>query len=137
MNRKRQGSRLAAATAVLGTAALTMVLSAPTASAGVTSINIEPGLSTGSSNVYGAGCTYKLTATTDNGDQVFFQSTGLASFGAINAFPVNNRVETTWTPRQNGRFWVTASIGDGSSFSNVEVTIGRGIPIGPFCIVIP
>jgi hypothetical protein len=131
--------RAAIAVAGLGTAALTMVLTAPTAAAGITGITIDPGISSASSAAYGSGCSYTVTATSDNGLPVFFGSTALAGFSQNWVTPVNGRVSTVWTPRQTGTHVLTASSGEGGAltFRNTTVVVGNGVSVGPGCVVLP
>ncbi|MBJ8347777.1 hypothetical protein [Antrihabitans sp. YC2-6] len=132
-------SRAAAVITGVGAAAVMAVLSAPTAGATVTSITIDPGFSTGSSNVYGMGCSYNVTATLDDPGPVFFGSTGLANFDPTWVNPANGRAQSRWTPRATGLYWVTASTGegDGETFKNVQVRVSNAIALGPICLVIP
>ena len=134
----RRASRSAIAIAALGTAAFTMVLSAPNAAAAVSGISIDPGMSVGSSGQFGTGCTYTVTATVTNGTVVYFGSTALGVFNPVLAVPVNGRATTQWTPKQTGTYLVTASTneGDNVSLQNAHVTVGTGISAGPACVVV-
>lgn|GEM_PF-4245122 len=137
-------NRTAAVVTGAGALASALALAAPQASAKVTGIDVAQSTSFGSSNSYGTGCSYTITATSTgkNVAVVFMDEVnGVKTTADLN--PVGHAVDAqghasvTWTPTQAGTHTIYA--GDyvsGETYLTTQVTVGTGINLGPVCVVV-
>ncbi|PXX60316.1 hypothetical protein DFR70_110156 [Nocardia tenerifensis] len=136
--------KTAAAMTALGAVTAAIALAAPTAGAAVTRIDVSPGLSFGSSNSFGTGCSYTVTATARPGIAVVFldEVDGLRTTDTLKPVgPVadaNGKASTTWTPAKKGehKLWAAEYI-SGETYFLTTVTVGTGVNAGPACVVLP
>ncbi len=121
--------------ALIGAGALAVALAAP-ASAAVTGVSIvTPSGYAGSSNTYGTGCKYDVSATYANASDgpVTFTATDASGketkFGTVTPDPksTSNKVSATWTPTAKGSYTIAAKQ-DGSDPATASAKVGgRGI----------
>ena len=128
--------RLGLGGAAVGAGLAVAVLTAPTASAGVTSINVAPGASFGSTP-YGTGCSYTITATVnDNAAPVYFYDNNLP-IGTGPASVSGAAATVTWTPTTPGSHVLVAYQFVNPPFDKTtQVTVGNGINLGSSCVVL-
>lgn len=125
------------------------VLSAPSASAEVVSLDILPGLSFGQTTPYGVGCTYVAVARTE---QLVEPRVDIAPLDAESAMPIEDFVwqfdgyfstpvvlghkVTLWTPTTPGQHSLMAyQTSAGGPVATVNVN--PATPAGPLCFVAP
>lgn len=113
-------------------------LAAP-ASAGVAGIAVDTpagyGSTDGSTNydVYGAGCTYRLSIIVDNpaashSDLRITASDGRRSVTLLDAKPTTSRVFATWRPTTTGRHTLSATLDGVTKTRSVRVYSGVQFP---------
>lgn len=137
-------NRAAVAVTGAGALAVALALTAPQASAKVTGIDVAQGTSVGSSNSYGTGCSYTLTATsTGKNVAVIFMDEVNGVKTTADLSPVGRAVDAqghasvTWTPTQAGThtLWAADYV-SGETYFTKQVTVGTGINLGPVCAVL-
>lgn len=123
---------------------------APAASAEVVDVTVVPGLGGSPTTPYGAGCTYLVVAKTAdvsepgvsivdfNRASTFFPQDLV--WDTINPYYVSpvilGHAFTLWTPTAPGEHSLMAY--QTSAGGPIEtVTVNRGVPVGPGCIVAP
>ncbi|MEV6280043.1 hypothetical protein [Nocardia sp. NPDC051832] len=125
----------AAAATTFGAMAAALVLTAPTAPALVSSINVSQGLSFGSSTVYGTGCSYTVTATASNGEAVLFWDFNGGVFDPPGVIWVGSSgtAVAQWTPLTKGTHTLIAW----GAFNDrqTQITVGTGFKLGNVCLV--
>ncbi|MFC9966891.1 hypothetical protein ACFVH4_21910 [Nocardia ignorata] len=119
------------AVAAVGTAVAAVMFGAPTASAGVSQLTVNPSLSVGSSTNYGTGCTHYLEARLSVGIvPVAFYDNGTL-LAVVN--PTDGIATMPWVPSSTGAHTL-AAVQDGVGRA-VDVSVGRGYRFGESCVV--
>ncbi|MFD3507810.1 hypothetical protein [Nocardia sp. NPDC058666] len=123
--------KFALTVAALGAAVLTTTVGAPTASAAVSQLTVQPYFSVGSSTNYGTGCTHQLLARLSVGivPVEFYDNGALLAVVA----PTDGIARLPWVPSYAGAHTLTA-VQDGIG-NSVNVSVGRGFLFGYSCIV--
>ncbi|MFC4372820.1 hypothetical protein ACFO5K_01800 [Nocardia halotolerans] len=123
--------KFALAVAATGTAVLAMMPGAPTASAAVSELTVDPSLSVGMSTNYGTGCIHYLVARLSVGIvPVAFYDNG-ALLAVVN--PTDGIATIPWVPSSTGGHSLVA-LQDGVG-RGVDVSVGRGYRFGESCVV--
>ncbi|GAC66892.1 hypothetical protein [Gordonia soli] len=134
ITRGRRGIRtLGAASAVLGAAAATLVVAAPS-NAAVGTVTITPG----PTGMVGTSCQYEVRATAPTGKTVRFRDQNDVQIGT--SVSSNGVATIQWTPTDPGpgKFVKARQINpvDGPTRFSQTVTVGRGINTGSLCFVV-
>ncbi|KZM73527.1 hypothetical protein AWN90_33455 [Nocardia terpenica] len=140
----RMMSRVGAGVAAFGVV-VGVACAAPDAVADVTAVEVAPGMSFGSSGVYGTGCSYTITATAKPGTSVLFidEVGGVRTQETLRppGAPTGDtgKAQTVWTPDRAGvhTIWAGEYPTPGAAIVTSEVNVGTGINLGPACLVLP
>ncbi|MFE3060697.1 hypothetical protein [Nocardia sp. NPDC059239] len=128
--------RIVAGAAALGVVASVTALTAPSASATVTSIAIAPAFTLGT-HTYGTTCSYTVTvAVDDNSQTVYFFEEGQGPSGFAEAKPSNGVAKATWTPSSTKITYIYAIQPNATAQIRQPVDVGTGINLGSACVAI-
>ncbi|WP_433682110.1 hypothetical protein [Nocardia sp. CA-119907] len=128
-----KAKRILAGAAALGVVASVTALTAPPASATVTSIAIAPGFTLGTHR-YGTTCSYTVTVAVDDDSQtVYFFEQGQGPSGFAEAKPSGGVAKATWIPSSTKITYIYAVQPNASAQIRQPVDVGNGVNLGSAC----
>ncbi|MEV6218456.1 hypothetical protein [Nocardia sp. NPDC051833] len=123
--------KLAFAIAATGTALLAMTVGSPSASAVVSQLTVDPGLSFGLATNYGTGCTHHLVARLSvDLEPVSFYDNGVLLAVVV---PLDGTASIDWIPAGGGPHSLAAL--QGGVGRGADVHVGKGYRFGESCVV--
>ncbi|MET9215982.1 MULTISPECIES: hypothetical protein [unclassified Nocardia] len=123
--------KFALAIAATGTALLAMTVGTPSASAVVSQLTVDPGLSFGLATNYGTGCTHHLVARLSvDLEPVSFYDNGVLLAEVV---PLDGTASIDWIPSSGGPHSLAAL--QGGVGRGADVHVGKGYRFGESCVV--
>ena len=117
--------------AATGTALLAMTVGSPSASAAVSQLTVDPGLSVGMATNYGTGCTHHLVARLSvDLEPVSFYDNGTLLAVVV---PLDGTASIDWIPSSSGPHSLAAL--QGGIGRGADVRVGKGYRFGESCVV--